>query len=108
MNINLEEYFEGLRPAQKVGRPGDVEQEFDHKSWKRRATNYPEVEITDEMRVKARTIMPTFYLRYQVRGSEELELYNNAKLKKVPLAPWHIRIYTGYLDMGCAYLFPIL
>lgn len=58
--VDQEEYPDSLRPGQKAGRPGAAQQEFDYKSWERRTTNYPKVDITDEMQVQASTAFLAF------------------------------------------------
>lgn len=50
------------------------------------------------MRVKSRISLSAFCWRFRIRGGDELEMYENANLTKVPLADKHIRIYTGYLE----------
>lgn len=62
--------------------------------------NYPEVDIINEIRVKAYPALLAFKWRYLIRGGDELELNDNDELKKVPKAPRHIRICSGYLDCG--------
>lgn len=98
IDVDLNEYFDSHRLGLKIYCPTAIEQEFDYKSWERRTTNYPEVKITDEMRVKARTAFLAFCWSFYIGGRNDLEQYDNASLAKVPLADKHIRICTGYLD----------
>lgn len=55
LDVVLGKYIYGLRSGEKIGRPTVVEQDFNYKSWDQYTTNYPEVEITEEMHIKACT-----------------------------------------------------
>lgn len=71
-----------------------VSQEFDYKTWVRKL-----VDITDEMRVAARTSMLAFRWRYYIGGSN-LEFYDDVNLNRVPKADKNIKICSSYLDYG--------
>lgn len=60
LDIDIGESYDNLQPEPKIGHLGVAQQEFDYKSWERCTTNYPKVEITDEMMVKACTTLPAF------------------------------------------------
>lgn len=51
--INLEEYANGICLREKPKRPSFIQQKFDYKYWARLTTNYPKVDMIDEIRVKA-------------------------------------------------------
>lgn len=61
INIDLGEYFDELWLGQKTGYPSPATQEFDYKIWEWHTSNLPNLDITNEMHVKAWTTFPTFY-----------------------------------------------
>lgn len=53
-HVDLKDTSAELRARKKMKRASSSQQEVDYESWVRRNTEFPEVEKTDEMRVKAR------------------------------------------------------
>lgn len=76
-----------------------VAQEFDYKTWARTVVHYPDVEITNGMRLAAMFALPAFRWRYRIVGPD-LELYDNANLNYTPKPEGNVLICTGYIDYG--------
>lgn len=62
----------------------------------KKTTHYPEVEITDDIHLSAKIILPAFRWRDRI-VSKDLEFFDNTDLTQTQKTKKNIQICTGYL-----------